>query len=175
MKKLFLFLILFATLEGVTPFRVIYHGSPNEYEKVIPKKNIRFDRQGKKVWEKTGIFASYDPRIPLFYTYSRFEGYDAFIDLEEHRNPNDPITFELVGGKSKEETIEKLFGPLHGENVGYIYLLDDRQFTWHPELGSMERICHDDACNIGVTKIHRRKELELYRKTGMIKIHWRPS
>lgn len=177
-KKLILLIVypLFciASSKGHVPFDIIYHGSPELFEKVEPRPNLKKDGKNQVLWEGTAIFGAFDKRIALFYTHTRTEGVIAEIDLHASIERNDPILFLIKGGETMEKALDALWGSKSDDTsaTGFIYLLDGRHFVSEPGLGNMERVCRHPECNIGRVPIHRRKELEHYRELGLIEVKW---
>jgi hypothetical protein len=68
--------------EPVKTSKIVYHGSPCNFERVEPHHSIR-SKQGQIMWEGNAIFATHDYRIALFYTHNRNDddNFLAGIDL----------------------------------------------------------------------------------------------
>ena len=66
-SSLILFIIMNSALSA-SPFQIIYHGSPNQFDQVEPRPNTRFDNNGNISWQGEAIFGTHDYRIALYYT-----------------------------------------------------------------------------------------------------------
>ena len=118
---------------------MVYHGSPMKLEVPTPRPSKRF-RGDQVLWSGQGVFATPDRRVALVYTANRpdqIKGqYTTGVDLIKRTPEDAPVTLVLLGGRSEDDALEKLYGPEAGpKSFGYIYCLDERGFQREKGLG----------------------------------------
>ena len=153
-----------AGLDSFLP--VVFHGSPLKFEQVRPSHSTRLS-QGKINWEGDAIFATADPRVALFYTYSRVNGFGGGINLIDFTPPRQPITYYLYGGQDQNEALDKLYG-----GTGYIYALNKQFYYREPGLGKMECISRDPGSNLWRIEVDRRREIDALVASGRVILKW---
>lgn len=157
---------------------VIYHGSPHLFKLPSCQENTRRDDNGKIIWKGKAVFASHDRRIALNYTFNKdidIEKYTCGVGLTKEITSDEPLIISVFGD-NEEDTLNKLYGTGNdADSIGYLYLMNADFFEHEEGLGSMEKISRTPekfGFLLGVVKINRRKELELYIEKGLIKINF---
>lgn len=156
----------------------VFHGTAADFAQVLPKPNLRTDRSGNVIWSGSGVFASDDRRVAVIYTDRRSPGYGQGVDLVNKTSPNEPLALHVTGGESKEDALDKLYGPV-AESKGYIHMLDANGFSREPGLGQMEVVSRETPnyhkvpeFPNGIQTINPRKEIDAYVKSGEMKVIW---
>lgn len=154
----------------------MFHGSSASFDRVEPRSNTRYGPNGTIRWRGTAIFAAPDPRVALHYTWTRRNGVGTGIDLVNHTSPDQPITFFLYGGASKDDALNRAYGRADDSSgLGHLYFLDKSAFTHEEGLGSMELITRDTDANIGRLDINRRQAIDALVEAGEVNIVWTPE
>lgn len=152
---------------------VVFHGSPLKFDRVEPYPSTRASQNGID-WKGEAIFATADPRVALFYTYTRVKGFTCGINLRRYTSPVEPVVYHLYGGKSRDEALGELYGrPQQPESCpGWIYVLNKQFFYREQGLGVMECISRDSRSNLWRLEVDRRGEIEAAVKSGSIVLEW---
>jgi hypothetical protein len=160
-----------AGLDSCLP--VVFHGSPLEFDAVHTYHSSRGRRNDLR-WEGEAIFATADPRVALFYSYTRVRGIGCGIDLIGYTPPNKPISYFLIGGSSLEDAEARLYGTRDKPETckGYVYVLNKQYFYREKGLGTMECISRDPKSNLWRLEVNRRQEIDELVTDGSVKLEW---
>jgi len=154
-----------------------FYGSSALLKVIKPEVYIKLDIDGNTIYHGNVVRAFADKRLALLYSTNNLPGMSIGVDLLDCKNINEPIKFTLIGGRSEEDAIDKLFGK--EDNVrgstGYIYILRLDDFEKEPGLGCMEAIAHKQINNWEVETLNRRATLNKYIAKGLVIIEWLPS
>jgi len=87
------------------------------------------------------------------------------------------LTCSLLGGKSRDEALSKLYGnPQQPDTcIGYLHLLQAHKFVHEPGLGLMEKITRDESANAGQLVLNRRAALDALVEAGAVELNWSPE
>lgn len=164
-------------LNNLFESELVYHGSSQDFDRVMPRANVRKDRNGNVKWKGTAIFATADPRVALYYTGHRLKSITSGINLIDFASPSEPIRLFVEGGHNAEDALDQLYGNVENPQscTGYIYLLDKSQFVTETGLGKMELITREEGANIGRIVVNRRRLLDHFIQCGLLQFHWSGS
>lgn len=159
--------------------KILYHGTPNDFADLTPQPNKRI--KGKIIeWSGEAIFATQDFRIALNYTANKLPSslnITCGVDLRTPQAPNEPLTILIIGGNTREEALDALFGNINqpASCTGYIYHVDGAHFKTDNGLAVNERISNDSSSVIYRQTINRRETLDRFVAQRQIMIGWVPN
>lgn len=144
---------------------VVYHGSPDRFERVEPKRNRRLNKNDEIIWDRKSFHATPHKWIALAYTRSGKENHSTGVDLYELKK-----IVHVWGPTNLSDALRELYG-----KGGYLYEFDAREFSHEEGLGNLERFTDKSLTPTAVTRIDdpvaAMKELgvefkfELFRKS----------
>lgn len=125
----------------------VYHGSPERFETVTPKRNIRsqLNKKGERevIFDNISFHATPYKWIALAYMLKRKADYNMGVSLYDH---NEELT--IYGAESLESSLEKLYS-----DGGYLFTFEKARFYHTAGLGNLELITTENLTPISIEKI----------------------